>query len=73
MSGASVGFAATAAFVLASTAPLQDLPGRAWVEPVTGMRFVLLPAGSFTMGSPPGELEHRVSSRARAEPGAIRE
>jgi formylglycine-generating enzyme required for sulfatase activity len=55
VTGASAGFIATVVFVLSSTAPLQDLPGRDWVEPVTGMRFVLLPAGSFTMGSPPGE------------------
>src|SRR5690606_39187606 len=27
----------------------------AWVEPVTGMRFVHLPRGTFTMGSPPDE------------------
>src|SRR3990172_11066487 len=25
-----------------------------WVEPATGMRFVRVPAGSFTMGTPPG-------------------
>ena len=30
-------------------------PLPAWTEPVTGMRFVLVPAGSFTMGSPPAE------------------
>jgi formylglycine-generating enzyme required for sulfatase activity len=45
---------------------------RSWIEPVTGMPFVLLPAATFTMGSPAGErwrepqeVEHAVSlSRA---------
>jgi len=30
-------------------------PRQEWVEPVTGMRFVHVPSGTFTMGSPPGE------------------
>ena len=30
---------------------------RPWVEPVTGMEFVWIPAGSFVMGSGPGEPE----------------
>ncbi|MGB7218643.1 MAG: formylglycine-generating enzyme family protein [Vicinamibacterales bacterium] len=30
-------------------------PAGAWMEPVTGMAFVLVPAGRFTMGSPASE------------------
>ncbi len=37
----------------ASDGIAEPLP--AWTEPVTGMRFVLVPAGSFTMGSPAAE------------------
>jgi len=29
-----------------------------WTEPVTGMEFLLVPAGTFKMGSPPDELGH---------------
>jgi len=29
-----------------------------WVEPVTGMEFVRIPAGRFVMGSPPSEVGH---------------
>jgi formylglycine-generating enzyme required for sulfatase activity len=46
---------ATLALVVYTAAPLQEVPGRGWVDPVTGMRFVLLPSGTFTMGSPAGE------------------
>lgn len=34
-----------------------------WVEPVTGMVFVEVPAGSFEMGSPPGEPLREVGER----------
>ncbi len=51
------GVAAAAAVVLlggcAAVAPSDD-PAR-WVEPVTGMTFVRLPAGHFVMGSPADE------------------
>ena len=60
--------AVAVAFVLSATTALQETPGRVWVEPVTGMRLVLLPSGAFTMGSPasepwrePQEVEHAVS------------
>ena len=36
-------------------APPQPSPST-WTEPVTGMEFVLLPAGSFRMGAPEGEI-----------------
>jgi formylglycine-generating enzyme required for sulfatase activity len=35
----------------------------AWVEPVTGMEFVLVPAGRFVMGSPPGEIGREAQER----------
>ena len=60
--------AVAVAFVRSATTALQENPGPVWVEPVTGMRFVLLPSGAFTMGSPAGErwrepqeVEHAVS------------
>jgi formylglycine-generating enzyme required for sulfatase activity len=37
----------------AVAAAAEPLP--VWTEPVTGLEFVLLPAGSFEMGSPAGE------------------
>src|SRR5438045_3282501 len=36
---------------------VSPLPLQTWVEPVTQMEFVLLPAGSFMMGSPPQETD----------------
>ena len=43
-------------------------PPELWTEPATGMRFVLVPSGSFEMGSEPGEagreaqeVRHRVT------------
>jgi formylglycine-generating enzyme required for sulfatase activity len=63
---ASAGLAALA-LVVGAIAPGEPAL-RSWIEPVTGMRFILLPAGTFTMGSPPGErwretqeLAHEVS------------
>jgi formylglycine-generating enzyme required for sulfatase activity len=37
--------------------------GAAWVEPVTGMEFVRVPAGRFLMGSPPGEPDREEQER----------
>lgn len=45
----------TLALVVSATVPLLEPQGGGWVDPVTGMRFVLLSQGTFTMGSPPGE------------------
>ncbi|HXO19458.1 MAG TPA: formylglycine-generating enzyme family protein [Thermoanaerobaculia bacterium] len=39
----------------ARTGAESDPAGRSWREPVTGMEFVLLPAGRFRMGSDPEE------------------
>lgn len=41
--------------LLATPARAQKEPGVAWVEPITTMEFVWVPAGSFLMGSPPDE------------------
>ena len=66
MIAARAGLAAMA-LVLGATAPAEPVV-RSWIEPLTGMAFVLLPAGTFTMGSPAGErwrepqeIEHPVS------------
>jgi formylglycine-generating enzyme required for sulfatase activity len=50
-----VGVVATVALTLSAPPTLLGPTGRKWVEPVTGMRFVLLPGGTYQMGSPPGE------------------
>ena len=42
-----------------------DAPGR-WTEPVTGMAFVEIPAGSFTMGSPDDEPGREAQERQHA-------
>src|SRR4029079_16974687 len=39
----------------AACGPNGAAASKIWVEPTTGMAFVSIPAGSFTMGSPPGE------------------
>jgi formylglycine-generating enzyme required for sulfatase activity len=63
-SGALVIAAATLVAAATAVAPALEV----WVEPVTGMPFVRLPAGSFVMGTPadepgrePGETPHRVT------------
>jgi formylglycine-generating enzyme required for sulfatase activity len=48
------GLWAAAAAILAGLAATGD---HAWREPASGMRFVRIPAGSFLMGTPPGEPE----------------
>jgi len=47
----------------AACGPNGAAASKIWVEPTTGMAFVSIPAGSFTMGSPPGE--------AGREPGEV--
>ncbi len=44
-----------------SSAPLES-----WTEPGTGMRFALVPAGSFLMGSPVGEAGREAQERLHA-------
>jgi formylglycine-generating enzyme required for sulfatase activity len=36
---------------------LAPQPGEVWTEPTTGMEFVWVPGGSFSMGSPSGEKD----------------
>lgn len=37
--------------------------GEVWIEPTTGMEFVWIPKGCYTMGSPAGEKERREDER----------
>jgi formylglycine-generating enzyme required for sulfatase activity len=55
MIAARAGVAATMAFVVSASTPLWEPARSRWVEPVTGMQLVLLPRGSFQMGSPTDE------------------
>jgi formylglycine-generating enzyme required for sulfatase activity len=48
--------AAVAVFLLAGPAACRKPPPATWVEPVTGMEFVLIRSGEFTMGSPASEI-----------------
>ena len=52
--------------LIAHTAPaadhtnaMQRLKAEHWTVPTLGMQMKLIPAGSFTMGSPKDEIEHR--------------
>lgn len=63
MIASRTGVAATLALVISASAPLLEPQGSDWVDPVTGMRFVLLPAGTFTMGSPPDERWREAQER----------
>ena len=52
--------------LVAQTAPAADeieamkqLKAKDWTVPTLGMQTKLIPAGTFTMGSPKGEIEHR--------------
>jgi len=52
--------------LVAHTAPAADdikamkqLKAKDWTVPTLGMKMKLIPAGSFTMGSPKDEIEHR--------------
>ncbi|MGE0640588.1 MAG: formylglycine-generating enzyme family protein [Thermoanaerobaculia bacterium] len=51
--------AGVAALALAGCAAREQ-----WTEPVTGMQFVLVPAGRFVMGSPPGERDREAQEVA---------
>jgi formylglycine-generating enzyme required for sulfatase activity len=58
--------AATCVLLLACNAALADnvkamkkLKAEEWTVPTVGMKMKLLPAGTFTMGSPKGEIERR--------------
>jgi len=69
---ANAGVAATLAVIVAASVPLLEPKKADWVEPITGMRFVLLPQGTFTMGSPdeerwrePQEVQHDVTLSRR--------
>jgi sulfatase modifying factor 1 len=42
----------------AGSAAFCARPRATWIEPVTGMEFVRVPAGRFRMGSPPAEPGH---------------
>jgi formylglycine-generating enzyme required for sulfatase activity len=53
-----VGCLALVLLVLLTTA-CADEPSPRWVEPVTSMEFVLLPAGDFVAGSPSTETGHQ--------------
>lgn len=59
-SGAAGRRPAPALFLIASglVAGCRPPAPAEWVEPSTGMRFMLIPAGQFQMGSPPGEPGH---------------
>jgi formylglycine-generating enzyme required for sulfatase activity len=72
MSATRAGCAVTLALLVSASAPLREPQASGWVEPVTGMRFVLLPSGTFTMGSPdsqrwrePQETAHEVTISRR--------
>ena len=47
-----------------SASGLQELPREnAWLDTHSGMRFKMIPPGSFEMGSPPGEIGRREDER----------
>lgn len=46
-------------FVVLLFLTLLSCKPRTWTEPFTGMAFVLIPSGSFTMGSPANEPERQ--------------
>lgn len=43
--------------------PGEPAPGEPWVEPATGMQFVWIPAGCFTMGSDKGRDNEKPAHR----------
>jgi len=51
------------ALVALTQVPLGERRGTTWMEPHTGMTFVLLPAGGFTMGSPGTEQWREAQER----------
>jgi formylglycine-generating enzyme required for sulfatase activity len=55
-----------AAVLCAAACVARSGPQDVWIEPVTGMAFVRVPAGRFTMGSPPGEPGREPQERAHA-------
>ena len=72
MMAAKAGVAAALALLVSTSVPLLEPNGSGWIDPVTGMRFVLLPHGTFTMGSPsterwrePQETPHEVTLSRR--------
>ncbi|BCS34109.1 hypothetical protein TBR22_A33380 [Luteitalea sp. TBR-22] len=62
----SPGRAIVLATALAVAAVPAPSPPRTWVEPVTGMPFVSIPAGTFEMGSPEREAGREPQERAHA-------
>ncbi|MBP9145283.1 MAG: formylglycine-generating enzyme family protein [Thermoanaerobaculia bacterium] len=53
--------AARPGLALALFATACGAPPATWIEPATGLEFLLLPAGEFEMGSPATEPGHEVS------------
>lgn len=50
--------------------PLQDAApkaGQLWTEPTTGMEFIWIPAGCFTMGTPDSEKDWEADEKPRHE------
>jgi formylglycine-generating enzyme required for sulfatase activity len=59
------GWAMVALGLVACGGPSEQTPPSGWTEPVTGMDFVLVPAGEFAMGFAKGAGDVRTAPSHR--------